>query len=161
MDKNEFYQRYSDGELESKSISSYEETVNPHNIIGDRDWNPDHPHFWTHHNNTKEYWLNRVDSGQTDNSPPIKVQKCGDKYVIEDDGNHRVAAAKELNRPVKVEVVGKYTESGQARFNSSVKATAASAGNNNAAAFNESAKGYSSYPASRNRGNAPSRLMSR
>ena len=161
MDKNEFYQRYSDGELESKSISSYEETVNPHDIIEDRDWNPDHPQFWTHHNNTKESYLNRVGSGQTDNSPPIKVQKCGDKYVIEDDGNHRVAAAKELNRSIKVEVVGEYAESGQSRFNSSAKTTVASAGNNNASAFNESVKGYSSSPTSSSRENAPSRWMGR
>ena len=57
--------------------------------------------------------MDYVSSGQADNSKPVEVYECGDKYVLVDDGNHRVAAAQEQNRPVKVNVTGKYVEQSQ------------------------------------------------
>lgn len=57
--------------------------------------------------------MTRDSSGQADNAELLEVYKCGDKYVLVDDGNHRVAAGKELNRPIKVIVTVEYTEQAQ------------------------------------------------
>ncbi len=57
--------------------------------------------------------MDYVSSGKADNSKPIEVYEYGDKYVLIDEGNHRIAASQELERPVKVKVTGKYIEHNQ------------------------------------------------
>ena len=41
---------------------------------------------------------------------PPKVSMWGDKYILEDGGNHRIAASQELNRPIEVSIIGEHVE---------------------------------------------------
>ena len=41
---------------------------------------------------TKKEFYEKQKSEKTDNSKPIKVYECDDKYVLVDDGSHRVTA---------------------------------------------------------------------
>ena len=143
MTKDEYERKQAAGELQFNKCEEYETTVNPHDIITEGEWNADHPNFWNHHGNTKEGYLDYVGSGKADNAEAPDVYKCGDKYVLVDDGNHRVAASQELNRPMKVNVKGEYTENGQAQFNNSAKTSAYDSPQSGASAFNSSAKGQS------------------
>ena len=115
MTKDEFYEKSKSGELKWERRQSKEETVNPKNIIVDKDWNSDHSQFWTHHGRSKDEYFDYMRSGQADNQRAPKVYKCDDKYVLVDDGSHRVAVAQELNRPIKVNVTGEYVTQNQAQ----------------------------------------------
>ena len=113
MTKGEFYEKSQSGELKWERRSATEETVDPNDIIVDRDWNTETPQFWNHHGRDKDDYLEYVSSGQADSREPPEVYKCEDKYVLVDDGNHRVAASQELNRPMKVKVTGEYVDQNQ------------------------------------------------
>ena len=112
MTKQEFYDKQQSGELTFESCEPEEKTVDSNDIIVDENWNAESENFWNHHGRSKEEYLDYVASGQADNEP-VEVYKCGDKYVLVDDGNHRVAAAQELDRPVNVKVTGEYKEQSQ------------------------------------------------
>jgi hypothetical protein len=109
LTRDEFDRKTQSGELKFEHKQATEETVNPDDIIIDREWKSD-PHFWNHHGRSKNEYLEYVSSGQAAGQEPPKVYKCGDKYILVDDGNHRVAASQELNRPIKVSVTGEYIE---------------------------------------------------
>ncbi len=113
MTRDELYRKQESGELHWERCSAKEETVNPNYIIVDKEWNSDHPKFWSHHGRTKDEYMDYVSSGKADNAKPPEVYKCGNKYILVDDGNHRVAVSKELNRPIKVNVTGEYMEQSQ------------------------------------------------
>jgi hypothetical protein len=113
MTRDEFYQKQESGKMHWERCSPKEETVNPNDIIGGKEWNSEDKNFWNHHGRTKDEYMDYVGSGKADNAEPPEVNKCGDKYVLVNDGSHRVAASKELNRPIKVNVTGKYTEQSQ------------------------------------------------
>jgi len=115
MTKEEFYKKQQSGELTWERCPSEEKTIDSKDIIVDKDWNAENKDFWNHHGRSKEEYMDYVESGQADNSEPIEVYKCDDKYVLVDDGNHRVAATQELDRPVKVKVTGEYKEQIQAQ----------------------------------------------
>jgi len=115
MTKNEFYERQKSGDMTWERCEPEEKTVDSNDIIVDENWNVDNKDFWNHHGRSKEEYMDYVGSGQADNAEPIEVCKCDDKYVLVDDGNHRVAAAQELNRPVNVRVTGEYKEQSQAQ----------------------------------------------
>jgi hypothetical protein len=115
MTKEEFYEKQKSGELTWERCSPEEKTVNANDIIVDENWNSENKDFWNHHGRSKEEYMDFVSSGEADNAKPIEVYECGDKYVLVDDGNHRVAAAQELDRPVKVNVTGKYVEQEQSQ----------------------------------------------
>ena len=51
---NNFYRKKEQDELEWERCTPYEKTVNPHDVIVDRDWNSSTPGFWQHKNKTKE-----------------------------------------------------------------------------------------------------------
>jgi hypothetical protein len=113
MTKEEFYEKQQSGDLTWEPCAHEEKTVDPHDIIRDKDIYTDETAFWNHHGRSKEEWIDYVRSGQADHGEPIDVYKCDDKYVLIDDGNHRVAAAQELNRPINVKVTGEYKEQSQ------------------------------------------------
>lgn len=115
MTRDEFEQKQKSGELQWEQCPAKEEIVSPNEIIVDKEWNSRHPEFWNHHGRTKEEYLDYVSSGQADSAKPPEVYKWGNKYVLVDDGNHRVAASQELNRPIKVNVTGEYVEQNQAQ----------------------------------------------
>lgn len=110
MTREEFEQKQQTGEMEWKRCPAKEDVVNPNDIIVNKEWNSAHPQFWNHHGHNKEDYMDYVGSGQADQLPPPEVYKCGDKYELVDDGNHRVAASQELNRPIKVNVTGEYID---------------------------------------------------
>jgi len=113
MTREEFYKKEKTGKLSWKKCPHEERIINPNDIIVDKNWNAENKNFWNHHGYSKEEYMDYVSSGKADNSKPIPVYECGDKYVLVDDGNHRVAAAQELNRPIIVNVTGKYIEQNQ------------------------------------------------
>jgi hypothetical protein len=115
MTRDEYEQKTQSGELAWEKCPAREEVANPNDIIVDKEWNSEHPQFWNHHGRSKGEYLDYVNSGQADKQTPPEVYKCDDKYILVDDGNHRVAASKELNRPIKVNVVGEYSEQKQSK----------------------------------------------
>jgi hypothetical protein len=115
MTREEFYKKQQSGEITRERCSPEEKTVDPQDIIPDKDWNSDSKDFWSHHGLSKEEYMDYVKSGQADSAKPVAVSKCGDKYVLDDFGNHRVAASQELNRPIKVNIVGEYKEQSQSQ----------------------------------------------
>lgn len=115
MTREEFYNKQQSGDLTWERHPVEEKTVDSQGIIVDKDWNADIKDFWNHHGRSKEEYMDFVESGEADNAKPIEVYKCDDKYVLVDAGNHCVAAAQELNRPVKVNVTGEYKEQSQSQ----------------------------------------------
>jgi hypothetical protein len=115
MTREQFEQKRQSGEIKWERCPEREETVNPNHIIEDKEWNANYPKFWNHHGHTKEEYMDFVQSGRADEAAPPEVSRCGDQYVLEKDGNHRIAASKELNRPIKVNVTGKYIENKQSQ----------------------------------------------
>jgi hypothetical protein len=115
MTREQFEQKRQSGEVKWERCPERGETVNPNDIIEDKEWNAKHPQFWNHHGRNKEEYLDFVRSGRADEARPPEVSHYGDQYVLEKDGTHRVAASKELNRPIKVKVTGKYIEKKQSQ----------------------------------------------
>ena len=112
------------------------ETASPDSVFDI--FNVDSDNFWNHHGNTKEDYMelashlpeiqermangesldsirsnphlsNTVDAYYADDKM-MKVVKYEDGYQFQDDGRHRMMAAKELGYDVPVKVVGEYTE---------------------------------------------------
>ncbi|MDR1149258.1 MAG: hypothetical protein LBK66_11570 [Spirochaetaceae bacterium] len=115
MNREQFEQKRRSGEIKWEHCPENEAVVNPHDIIEDKEWNANDPKFWNHHGRTKEEYMDFVQSGRADEAAPPEVSRCSDQYVLEKDGNHRIAASKELNRPIKVNVTGKYIENKQSQ----------------------------------------------
>jgi hypothetical protein len=123
MTKDEFRSKYNSGELSYRSTTPEVKNVNSNDIITSENWNTDNEDFWNHHGRSKEEYLDYVDSGEIENQKPIDVYSCDDKYVLVDDGNHRVAAAQELDADIKVNVTGEYVDKSQENSNDSLSTT--------------------------------------
>jgi hypothetical protein len=113
MTTEEFYAKQKSGALEYRRCEPEEKVVASNDIIVDENWNAENKDFWSHHGRSKEEYMDFVESGEADKQKPIEVYQCDDKYVLVDDGNHRVAAAQEFGTDIKVNVTGEYVEQGQ------------------------------------------------
>lgn len=123
MITKEFRDKYHSGELMSRPCGPELKVVNSNDIIVDEDWNAETKDFWNHHGRSKEEYLDFVASGEADKQKPIDVYKYDNKYVLVSNGNHRVAAAQELDADVKVNVTGEYYEKGQEQDDSPLSST--------------------------------------
>ncbi|MDR0908306.1 MAG: hypothetical protein LBM77_00940 [Spirochaetaceae bacterium] len=115
MNRNEFEQKRNSGELRWEKCSPYKEEISPHDVMFEKDWNPDTPGFWEHHGRSKEQYMDVECYRKPEEAESIEVNKCGDKYELVGDGAHRVAASRELNRPINVNVTGEYVEQSQSQ----------------------------------------------
>jgi len=123
MITEEFRVKYHSGVLISKPCRPEQKTVNANDIIVDENWNAESKDFWNHHGRSKEEYMDFIASGEAEKQKPIDVYKCDDKYVLVSDGNHRVAAAQELDADVKVNITGEYFEKGQEQDDSPPSST--------------------------------------
>lgn len=113
MITEEFRAKSHSGELKFKPCEPEQKMVNANDIIVDENWNTENKDFWNHHGRSKEEYMNFVESGEVNKQKPIDVYKYDDKYVLVSDGNHRVAAAQELDADVKVNITGEYYDQSQ------------------------------------------------
>lgn len=104
-------------------------------IVGIRD--RDNPHFWNHHGNTKKFYIDLAEQSKALHDEQCmgtivkEIQSCEElkklyniylsdqycvklykypngKYLLVDDGRHRVAAAQILNIAIPAKVMGEY-----------------------------------------------------
>ena len=104
-------------------------------IVGVRD--KDNPHFWNHHGNTKEFYIDLAEQSEALHEKRCagasveEIRSCEDlkklsdiylsdqfciklykhpdgRYLLVDDGRHRVAAAQILGITIPAKVMGEY-----------------------------------------------------
>lgn len=139
-EKDSWKRAMEEGIRQLNSYRSYDtpvvETISPDSVFDI--FNADSHNFWNHHGNTKADYMelashlpeiqermargeslesirsiphlsNTVDAYYADDKM-MKVVKCENGYQFQDDGRHRMLAAREMGYDVPVKVVGEYVE---------------------------------------------------